>query len=202
MRDLPAAIWPVVLEEGGIRLRPLGYRDQRAWRRLRSANERWLAPWEATSPEPGTPLRGYRQMVHQLNRTGRRGLGLPLAIEVDGELAGQVSVGGVVWGSMRGCAVGYWVDQAVAGRGVAPTAVALVTDHCLFTTGLHRVEVNIRPENQASLRVVEKLGFRDEGLRARYLHIDGGWRDHRTFALTAEDVPQGLMQRWRRVRGS
>jgi len=67
--------------------------------------------------------------------------------------------------------------------------------------GLHRVEVNIRPENAASLRVVEKLGFRDEGLRERYLHIDGAWRDHRTFALTVEDIrPEGLEARWHQRR--
>jgi hypothetical protein len=70
-------------------------------------------------------------------------------------------------------------------------------DHCFLTLGLHRIEVNIRPENRASLRVVEKLGFRPEGLRRRYLHIDGAWRDHLTFALTVEDVPEGLLPRWR-----
>jgi ribosomal-protein-alanine N-acetyltransferase len=78
--------------------------------------------------------------------------------------------------------------------------VALASDHALFTVGLHRVEINIRPENVASLRVVEKLGFRDEGVRRAYLHIDGAWRDHRTFALTAEELPEGLVARWRRTR--
>ncbi len=66
--------------------------------------------------------------------------------------------------------------------------------------GLHRVEINIRPENTASLRVVAKLGFRDEGLRRSYLHIDGDWRDHRTFALTAGEVPGGLLARWRSLQ--
>ncbi len=80
---------------------------------------------------------------------------------------------------------------------MTPTAVALVTDHAFLECGLHRVEINIRPENTASLRVVQKLGFRDEGVRERFLHIDGGWRDHRTFALTTEDVPNGIMPAWR-----
>jgi [ribosomal protein S5]-alanine N-acetyltransferase len=85
---------------------------------------------------------------------------------------------------------------------VIPTALALAVDHCFFTVGLHRIEVNIRPENHASLRVVEKLGFRQEGLRERFLHIDGDWRDHLSFALTTEDVPGGLLQRWRASRQS
>jgi ribosomal-protein-alanine N-acetyltransferase len=81
-----------------------------------------------------------------------------------------------------------------------PTAVALATDHCFTALGLHRVEVNIRPENSASLRVVEKLGFREEGTRVAFLHIAGAWRDHRSFALTAEEVPGGLLRRWHGVQ--
>ena len=98
--------------------------------------------------------------------------------------------------------LGYWVDQARAGHGIAPTAVALVTDHCFQTLGLHRMEINIRPENGPSLRVVEKLGFRDEGYRPRYLHINGEWADHRSFALTAEEVPDGLLRPWLASRPS
>src|SRR5690606_11840093 len=95
--------------------------------------------------------------------------------------------------------MGYWMDVELAGRGIMPTAVALAADYWFFTAGLHRIEVNIRPENHASRRVVEKLGFREEGLRVRLLHIDGQWCDHRSFALTAEDVPDGLLRRWRSV---
>ena len=72
-----------------------------------------------------------------------------------------------------------------------PTAVAMAVDYCWFGLGLHRIEVAIRPENVASLRVVEKLGFAEVGYAPRYLHIDGDWRDHRLFALTVEDVPGG-----------
>ena len=61
------------------------------------------------------------------------------------------------------------------------------------------MEICIRPENQASLRVVEKLGFRYEGLRRRFIHIAGDWRDHHAFALVREDVPEGVLARW--VRG-
>jgi ribosomal-protein-alanine N-acetyltransferase len=81
-----------------------------------------------------------------------------------------------------------------------PTAVAIAVDHSFGVVGLHRVEVNIRPENTASLRVVEKLGFRPEGRRDRYLHIAGDWRDHLAFALTVEDVPEGLLERWHRTQ--
>ena len=187
----------MTLTEGPLRLRPLRLRDRRAWRRVRSANLDWLAPWEATPPETGGAPPGYAGMVRLLAREARAGRMLPLVVCLDGRFVGQVTVSGLQWGSLRSGQIGYWIDRRVAGRGVIPTAVAMVTDHCLLGLGLHRIEVNIRPENAASLRVVEKLGFRPEGMRRRYLHIDGAWRDHLTFALTSEDVPGGLLRRWR-----
>jgi ribosomal-protein-alanine N-acetyltransferase len=115
-------------------------------------------------------------------------------------MVGQLTVSSIVWGSAMMATLGYWVDKDRAGRGIAPTAVAMATDFCFGTLGLHRMEINIRPENGPSLRVVEKLGFRDEGFRPRFLHINGEWADHRTFALTAEEVPEGLLARWLRSR--
>src|SRR6266516_3781300 len=102
---------------------------------------------------------------------------LPWVITYAGRFAGQLTVGSILWGSARTAQVGYWVDEALAGRGVVPTALAMAIDHCFFVVGLHRIEATIRPENQASRRVVEKLGFREEGLRRRSLHIEGTWRD-------------------------
>lgn len=141
-------------------------------------------------------------MVRHLRAEANAGRMLPFVIEYRGTLAGQLTVAGISWGSMCSGHVGYWVDQSVAGRGVMPTAVALAVDHCFRTLGLHRIEVCIRPENLPSRRVVEKLGFREEGLRPRFLHIDGDWRDHLVFALTAEEAPEGLLARWHRTRGA
>lgn len=194
-----ALSWPVELRDGDVRLRPLRYRDGRVWRALREDNTDWLAPWEATSPDSSAPPLTFRQLVRSMNAEARGGRALPFAITYQDEMVGQLSVAGIGWGSLRSAHVGYWIGRHVAGRGITPTAVALAGDHCLFTLGLHRIEVNIRPENAASLRVVAKLGFRDEGLRERYLHIDGAWRDHRTFALTSDEVGAGLVDRLHRA---
>jgi [ribosomal protein S5]-alanine N-acetyltransferase len=192
--------WPVVLVDDRIALRPLRQRDSRAWRSVRSRNAAWLHPWEATSPDPATEAPPtYAAMVRRLRTEAREGRTMPFVIAYDAELVGQLTVGGITWGSLRSAYIGYWIDQRFAGRGIMPTAVALATDHC-FAAGLHRVEINIRPENVASRRVVEKLGFRPEGLRPRYLHIDGDWRDHLSFALTAGEVPGGLLARWKASR--
>ena len=193
--------WPAVLVDGDVRLRPLRRRDEAAWMGVRAQNASWLEPWDATSPVPVVGARpSFPAFVRTLSSQARQGTSLPFAVDYRGELVGQLTVSSITYGSLRSAAVGYWVGRRVAGHGVTPTAVAMVADHCFFVLGLHRIEVNIRPENAPSLRVVEKLQLRDEGLRERYLHIAGEWADHRTFALTAEEVPDGLLARWRRLR--
>jgi len=116
---------------------------------------------------------------------------LPFVMIYGDRLVGQMTASNVIRGALRSCSIGYWIDSAVAGRGITPTALALLIDHCLTDVRLHRVEVNIRPENQASIRVVEKLGLRREGYHERFLDIDGGWRDHLTFAITIEELVDG-----------
>lgn len=169
-------------------LRPLTVADEAVFHSVRRANAAWLGPWDATSPDPAAPLRGFAEGVAHYDAEARAGRSMPLVVEAEGRLVGQLSIGGIMLGSFRSCLVGYWVSRSVAGRMVIPTALAVAGDHAIDALGLHRIEVNIRPDNTASLAVVRKLGFRDEGLRLNYLHIDGAWRDHRSFALTTEDL--------------
>jgi [ribosomal protein S5]-alanine N-acetyltransferase len=177
-------------------LRPIRHRDRRAWLRLRRDNRDWLREWDATMP-PGGPTRAssFTRMVRDLRALAREGRALPFVVTYDGVLVGQVTVSNIVWGSARCAQIGYWVDEKHAGRGIIPTAVAMAVDYAFGELGLHRIEIAIRPENPASLRVVEKLGFTRIGAAPRYLHINGAWRDHVLFALTAEDVPDGLLRR-------
>lgn len=184
------------LTDAGTTIRPIRVRDARQLEALLLANRRWLRRWEATHPAGAGPV-DVRSSIRGLLQHARAGLGLPFVVEVDGRVAGQLNVSGIAYGSLSTATIGYWVAEEFAGRGATPTAVALATDHCFFAMGLHRMEICIRPENAPSLRVVEKLGFRYEGLRLRYIHIDGDWRDHFCFALTADEVPMGVLRRWR-----
>jgi [ribosomal protein S5]-alanine N-acetyltransferase len=190
--------WPVNLSHGAIGLRPLRLRDATDWRETRVANREWLQPWEATTPGAlaDDRDRGYVAAIRGLRREARLGLAMPFALTVDGAFAGQLTVGAITRGSANSAYLGYWIARGLAGRGIMPTAIALVVDHCFGAARLHRVEANIRPENAASRRVVEKLGFRLEGTRARYIHIAGAWCDHLSYALTTEEVPGGLLRRW------
>ncbi len=177
-------------------MRPLAYSDVDAWRTARQRNAAWLVRWDATVP-PGSQARPttFRSLVRRLSRQAREGTTYPFAVEVDGVFAGQVTVNNIVRGSAQFASVGYWLDRDHAGRGVMPRAVAMVVDHCFTTAGLHRIEVAIRPENSNSLRVVEKLDLREVGYAPRFLHIDGEWRDHRIYAVTVEECPEGLLAR-------
>ena len=193
----PATVTARRIGSAPVILRALRGRDRREWEALRAENLEWLRPWEATSPERVTTRLAFRHLVRQFDREAADGRLQPFVIETEGRLVGQMHLFGIAWGSLRSASAGYWVAKSVAGQGIMPLALAAACDHAFIGLGLHRVEVNIRPENTASLRVVEKLGFRDEGLRRRYLHIAGEWRDHRSFALTSEDLGRtSLVERW------
>ena len=188
--------WPERLESHGVVVRPLTRSDADEWQAVRARNHDWLRPWDATVP-PGSAPRpsSYKVVTRSLLHQARRGQCLPFVVEVDGRFSGQVTVSNVTRGSAQWASIGYWVAADVAGRGVAPRAVAMVIDHCLGPVGLHRIEICVRPENTNSLRVVEKLGLEQVGYAPRFLHIDGAWRDHRIFAVTAEEAPEGVLTR-------
>ena len=183
------------MSEGSVTIRSIRLRDARALERELVDNRTWLRQWEATNPH-GPLSFDVRSSIRSLQANARAGFGLPYVIEYEGAFAGQLNVSSISYGSLSSATIGYWVSKRYAGHNVTPTAVALATDHCFFGLGLHRMEICIRPENAPSLRVVEKLGFRYEGLRRRYIHINGDWRDHFCFALTVDELPTGVLRRW------
>ncbi|MFG6443880.1 GNAT family N-acetyltransferase [Microbacterium sp. P06] len=180
---------------GPVGVRLVRARDARTLQNELLSNRSWLRQWEATSPD-GPVSFDMRLGVRRLLQQHRDGLGVPLVMEYNGQVAGQLNVWGIARGSLSSATIGYWVSERFAGKSITPTSVALATDLCFTELRLHRMEICIRPENQASLRVVEKLGFRYEGLRRRYIHINGDWRDHYAFALVREEVPEGVLERW------
>lgn len=187
----PAAVGPLRVRAGVVRLRPVRMRDAAQWSRIRIADRQYLEPWEPTA-EMDWPVRhavsAWPSVCSGLRAEARRGRMLPYIIELDGQFAGQLTVGNVTHGALRSAWIGYWVHSVLTGGGVATGALALGLDHCFGPVMLHRVEATVRPENTASRKVLAKAGFREEGLLRRYLDVDGGWRDHLLVAMTVEEV--------------
>ena len=184
----------IALSHGDISLRIIRPKDAKTMERLVVSNREWLKPWEATNPHGPTSF-DYKSIIKSLIRQFENGDSVPFVILYQGEIVGQLNVSNILYGSVSTCVIGYWIIPEVAGRGITPTAVALVMDYIFFTIGLHRVEIDIRPENKASIRVVEKLGMRLEGVKKNYIHINNQWADHNIYALTAEEAGSGILNR-------
>lgn len=185
-----------VLNHGDVNVRLVRVKDAKKLEQLILGNREWLRPWEATNPQGPTSF-DIKGQVRGLLKQFKDDQGFPFVIEYRGEIVGQLNVSNVLFGSVSSALIGYWISPGFAGKEITPTAVALVIDYLLNIVGLHRVEIDIRPENTASLRIVEKLGMRYEGLKERFIHINGDWRDHFVFAVTHEEVPDGILNRWK-----
>ena len=189
-----APFWPVVLKQDNLILRPLKYTDKFAWAKIRDQNENWFKEWEATVPEEYSDGKlNFFQIVKRLKQEAREQRSLPFVMQVDKKLAGQVTVGNINYGSTRSAYIGYWIGQEFAGKGYTPLAVAMAIDYCFEKLKLHRIEIAIRPENEKSIRVAEKLGLRKEGLRPNFLHINGAWRDHVIYAIHEDEITDSLV---------
>ena len=176
----------IELTDGHITLRPLTYSDRRQWLLVRTANRDWLGKWEATIPkiskgELTKSALSFTKMIRAFRREQQAGRSFSFGIFIGPNLIGQINLGGIIYGALRGAHIGYWIDRNYANRGYMTSSVNMVTDFAFKELELHRIEINIRPENDPSIRVAEKCGYRFEGLRPRYLHIDGAWRDHHCF---------------------
>jgi len=187
--------WPVVLSSDEIILRPARLRDRNKWNNVRAENKEWLTPWEATLPqlplsspafEDASFRPSFSHMVRLLNHEARAGRSYSFLIWSGANLIGQITMGGVMYGALRAAHIGYWIDRNFANKGYTTQAVKLVSDLGFSELGLHRIEINVRPENAASCRVAEKAGFVIEGERKAFLHIDGAWRDHICFVKNNE----------------
>ena len=193
--------WPLRLSDGEIELRPIRFRDKPVWGQVRRINRDWLSPWEATLPHlpfgsgdgiGSNQIHSFYSMIRFNNREARALRSLSLGIWIkDGKSSrfiGQITLGGLIFGAYRGGHIGYWIDQRYAGRGLMTRSVRLLTEYAFDVLQLHRVEINMRPENEASQKVAKNAGYSLEGSRKNYLHIDGAWRDHLSFVRENQKI--------------
>jgi [ribosomal protein S5]-alanine N-acetyltransferase len=184
------------LQDGATAIRPMEAADLPALVEARLRNREFLTEWEPTRDESFFTPAGQARELALDDAAWRTATGFPFAIldaTAGDRLIGRVALANVVRGVWQNATLGYWVSEDAGSRGHATTAVRLVLQFAFDIAGLHRVQPAIMPRNVRSRRVVEKCGFRHEGVAQRYLKINGLWEDHDLFAMTAED--------WQRLNG-
>lgn len=104
-----------------------------------------------------------------------------------GAILGTISFNGIRPIPYSSCEVGYRLDEMMTGRGYAYEALSFMCDEMAKDLSLHRITAHIMPENVPSLRLIERLGFRYEGLCKRCVYINNNWEDHYLYAKLYED---------------
>ena len=137
----------------------------------------WVSP-------PSDPQQ-FDDYLHRTRRANQAGF-LVCRIQ-DDAIAGVINVNEIVRGWFQSGYLGYYAFQPFAGRGLMREGLRLVVRYAFTELGLHRLEANVQPGNTASIALVQSVGLRREGFSPRYLQIDGAWRDHERWAITAED---------------
>ncbi|HEX4062119.1 MAG TPA: GNAT family protein [Streptosporangiaceae bacterium] len=167
-------------------LRPITAADEAEFTRLVRESARLHHPWMELPDNPGD----FRDYVARFEPPADK-IGLNVCARDTGALVGGVNMNNVVHGRFQNSALGYWAFANGVGRGYLTEGLRLVIRYAFGELGLHRLEANIQPGNEASIRLVKRNGFRYEGTSPDYLFINGAWRDHERWALTTEMVDPG-----------
>jgi len=172
-------------------LRPLTIGDFAAWQEVRRRNHDWLTRWEPLRI-PGQPdvveeRDAFAVRCSARQRERQLGNGYGYGVFVHGDFAGEINLSSVQRGPFQSAYVGYWIDEKQAGNAYTAEGLVVLSRFVFDELRLHRMQIAIIPRNTNSRRVMEKLGFRDEGTARRYLEINGVWEDHVRYAITTEE---------------
>jgi ribosomal-protein-alanine N-acetyltransferase len=182
---------PLRLYGRRVTLRPLIPTDFAEWSEVRRRNEAWLTPWEPRRPpavlDPSMNRDAFQARCGARDRDSAAGIAYGFGVFLDHRLSGEVNLNHVVRGAMQSGVIGYWIDQARAGRGLIAESVVVVCAFAFEQLDLHRLEICIVPRNRNSRRVMEKLAIREEGIAERFLEINGVWEDHVRYGITVEE---------------
>jgi ribosomal-protein-alanine N-acetyltransferase len=164
--------------------------DYAAWAELRAVSRHHLTVWEPQWARDELTRSAYRRRLRQYQRELRDDQGYALFIlrASDAILLGGLSISNVRRGVAQAASVGYWIGEPHAGGGHMTDALRAVLPFAFGALGLNRLEAACQPNNAPSRRVLEKVGFRREGMARRYLKINGVWQDHDLYALLHDEV--------------
>ncbi|MCL6706213.1 GNAT family N-acetyltransferase [Pseudomonas sp. R2.Fl] len=178
------------LADGHHLLRLPRYADFEQWHRLRSQSRSFLQPWEPTWRADELTQRSFRTRVIRSEQEYHSGLAVPFFVFSlpEGELLGGLTIGLIRRGAAQSCMIGYWMGAKHAGKGHMFAALGIAIPYIFRGLELHRIEAACIPDNDKSIRLLERTGFQREGLLRQYLKINGQWRDHALYSKLAEDA--------------
>lgn len=184
----------------GVYLRPPEPRDYEPWSALREKSRAFLTPWEPTWPGDDLTRTSFRRRLRRNLQEISNDEAYPFLIfhEEDDRLVGGLTLGQVKRGVAQSATLGYWMGMPYAGKGLMSRAVKAVTGYAFTSLHLHRIEAACLPHNEASVRLLERAGFKREGVARAYLRINGLWQDHILYALLETDpLPLRVLRRER-----
>lgn len=182
---------PVMLETERLRLKSVEANDAGAFYNFLMKNYDFFKPWSPEYPPDYKSVEFHLKRIESLEKDEREGRGIKFAVykkEEDSRIIGSVALSNIVKGPFLSCYLGYRFDENENGKGYAAESVKSVIDYAFENLKLHRVEANIIPQNKASIKVAEKLGFVYEGTSKKYLQINSVWEDHMHYVILNEKI--------------
>jgi ribosomal-protein-alanine N-acetyltransferase len=188
-RNVSASDTPPVIEGQGVMLRWPQGEDYVAWARLREVSRDFLVPWEPAWPADDLTRGAFRRRIRRYSEDQHNDLSYSFFVfrKEDDALVGGLTIANVRRGVAQTGSVGYWMGEPYARRGYMSAAVKAVAPFAFGALSLHRLDAACIPTNAASARLLEKCGFRYEGLARQYLCINGQWHDHYLYARLRDD---------------
>jgi ribosomal-protein-alanine N-acetyltransferase len=179
----------VRIETDRLTLRLPAHSDYRAWASLREASRAFLTPWDPLWAEDALTRKAFTTRVYWAARAEAQGTALPLFLvrRADGALLGAITLDNIRRGPAQAGTVGYWIGAPHARQGYMREALQAVVHYAFTELDLSRLEAGCLPENAASRGVLEKTGFKYEGVAQSYLQINGRWRNHVLYANLRSD---------------
>lgn len=169
-------------------LRPPILGDWQQWRDVRECNREDLYEYEPLWPE-GCLDRTFfqKRLARQAKDWHEDRCYSFMVFDFSGNLIGGANINNVVRGAAYFASIGYWLDREKRGQGLMEEALILLLGFAFRDLELHRINASALPDNEKSVNLLTRLGFREEGYAEKYLKIAGRWQDHRLFGLCAED---------------
>ncbi len=179
----------VRIETERMTLRPPQHSDYRQWAALRRESAEFLQPWEPAWSDDHLSRKSFTGRVYWAQRSIANGSAVPLFLirRADGVLLGAITLDNIRRGPAQAGTCGYWIGQPHARKGYMEEALKAVVHYAFTTLDLSRLESACLPENVASRAVLEKCGFKYEGVAQSYLQINGRWRNHVLYANLRAD---------------